>query len=114
MLNIILVTQDDPFYVPIFFKELLKENISSKFNFKGIIIQRPLGKKSTRALISQMINFYGLKNFLILGIEFSIYKLLNFIAVAIFNGKFPGVFSVEHIIKKKGLPIRFAICQKET
>lgn len=100
MLNVLIVTQNDPFYVPVFFRELLKENISEKFNLKGIVIQRPLGKKSLKKLIRQMYDFYGLGNFLVMGTKFIIYKLLNLIAVIIFKGKFPGVFSVEHIILK--------------
>jgi methionyl-tRNA formyltransferase len=105
MLNVLIVTQDDPFYVPIFFKELLKDDISRKFNLKGIIIQRPLGQKSFKKLIRQMLDFYGLKNFVVIGTEFVAYKLLNYMAVKIFRGKFPGVFSVEHIILKKNLNI---------
>ena len=86
MLNILLVTQDDPFYVPIFFKEL--------FN-----------KKKFGKLISQMFGFYGLSNFLIIGTKFVIYKLLNYIAINLFDGKFPGIFSVEHIIRKNNLNV---------
>ncbi len=105
MVNILIVTQDDPFYTPIFFEELLKKDISQKFNLKGIIIQPPLGKKSIKKLISQMLNFYGIFNFTIIGMKFVVYKLVNYIAVNIFNGKFPGVFSVEHILRKKNLKI---------
>jgi methionyl-tRNA formyltransferase len=105
MLNIILITQDDPFYIPIFFKELLKNDISGKFALKGIVIQPPLGKKSLKKLFYQMLNFYGYKNFLIIGTKFVIFKCLNFIAVKIFKGKFPGVFSVEHLILKNDIKI---------
>jgi methionyl-tRNA formyltransferase len=105
MLNILLVTQDDPFYVPIFFKELLKKDISQKFNLKGIIIQPPLGKKSIKKLIVQMLNFYGFRSFLKIGIKYIVYKLLNFISVTMFNGKFPGMFSVEHILRKNNINI---------
>jgi methionyl-tRNA formyltransferase len=105
MLRILLVTQDDPFYVPVFFRELLKSDISSKFSLTGIIIQPPLGKKSLKKLFLQMLNFYGLFNFIELGIKFVIFKVLNYIAVNIFKGKFPGVFSVEHIIRKKDIRI---------
>jgi methionyl-tRNA formyltransferase len=101
MLNLVLVTQDDPFYIPIFFKKLFESDISSKFNLIGIIIQPPLGKRSFKKLVPQMLNFYGFFSFIILGVKFVIYKLLNFAAVNIFNGKFPGVFSVEHILRKK-------------
>ncbi len=105
MINILLVTQNDPFYVPIFFKRLLKEDISGKFNLKGVIIQTPLGKKSFKKLIIQMFNFYGFANFIVFGTKYVIYKLLNYIAVNFFNGNFPGIFSVEHVIRKNGLTI---------
>ncbi len=105
MLKILLVTQDDPFFTPIFFNELLKNEITNKFELKGIIIQPPLGKKSLKKLIKQMYNFYGPFNFVILGTKFIVYKSLNYIALKIFNGKFPGVFSVEHILRKKNLNV---------
>ncbi|MFO7447590.1 MAG: formyltransferase family protein [Ignavibacteriaceae bacterium] len=105
MLNILLVTQDDPFYVPIFFKELLKKDISGKFVLKGIIIQPPLGKKSVKKLVLQMLHFYGYWGFLVMGIKFVSYKLLNYMAVNIFHGKMPGVFSAEHVILKNNLNI---------
>ena len=105
MLNILLVTQDDPFYIPVFFKGLFKTDISLKFNLLGIIIQPPLGKRSLKKLFRQMLDFYGLLNFTEIGIKFVIFKILNYIAINIFNGKFPGVFSVEHIIRKQYLRI---------
>ncbi len=105
MLKILLVTQDDPFYIPIFFKEVFEKDLSSKFNLLGIVIQPPLGKKSIKKLIRQMLNFYGLFNFLILGIKFVFFKFFNFIAVKLFKGKFPRSFSVEHIIRKKNIRI---------
>lgn len=105
MLNILIVTQDDPFYIPVFFKKLFETDISSKFNLQGIVIQPPLGKKKFKKLILQMLNFYGFFSFLILGIKFVVFKILNFIAIKIFDGKFPGIFSVEHILRKKNKKI---------
>lgn len=105
MLKILLVTQDDPFYLPIFFKELLKKEISLKFDLIGVIIQKPLGKKSIRKLVLQMLDFYGFNNFLILGAKFVVFKFLNYIAVNLFNGKFPGIYSVEHVVRKNNLKI---------
>lgn len=105
MLNILLVTQDDPFYIPIFFEELFKYDTDNKFVLKGIIIQPPLGKKSIKKLILQMLDFYGFFYFLILGVKFVTYKLLNYVAVRIFKGKFPGIYSVEHILRKKNMNI---------
>lgn len=100
MLNVLIATQDDPFYVPIFFRELLKTDISKKFILKGIIIQPPLGKRSFKKLFIQMFNFYGWNSFLVVGIKFTLFKCLNYVAVKVFDGKFPGMFSVEHILRK--------------
>lgn len=89
MLKILLVTQDDPFYVSIFFKELFKHNLSYQFELVGVIIQPPLGKKSKQKLIKQMIDFYGYWNFFILGIKYVIYKVLNTISVNYLRVIFP-------------------------
>lgn len=105
MLKVILVTQDDPFYVSIFFKELFKNNLSKQFDLVGVIIQPPLGKKSKQKLIKQMINFYGFWNFFILGIKYAFYKVLNAISIKLFNGNFLGAFSVEHILLKNNVKI---------
>ena len=105
MLNVLLVTQDDPFYVSIFFKELLKYDLSQKFNLVGVVIQPPLGKKSTKRLIRQMFNFYGSVNFLLIGIKYFLYKVVSIIAVNFFRGVFPGSFSVKHILLKKDIRI---------
>lgn len=105
MLKVILVTQDDPFYVSIFFKELFKNNFSKQFDLVGVIIQPPLGKKSKQKLIKQMIDFYGYWNFFILGIKYAFYKVLNAISIKLFKGNFPGAFSVEHILLKNNVKI---------
>ncbi len=105
MLNLVIVTQDDPFYIPIFFKELFKNNLSDKFVLKGIIIQPPLGKKTIKKLVRQMLDFYGPLNFFMMGTKFVIYKCLNYVAVKIFKGWFPGVFSAEHIVLKNKIKI---------
>lgn len=105
MLKILLVTQDDPFYVSIFFRELFKHNLSNHFELVGVIIQPPLGKKSKQKLIKQMIDFYGYSNFFILGIKYAVYKVLNAISIKLFKGNFPGAFSVEHILLKNNVKI---------
>jgi methionyl-tRNA formyltransferase len=105
MLRILLVTQDDPFYVAIFFKELFKRNFSDRFDLVGVVIQPPLGKKSKKKLIKQMIDFYGYWNFFVLGIKYVLYKILNIIAIKLFKGNFFGSFSVEHILLKNNVRI---------
>ena len=105
MLKTILVTQDDPFYVLIFFKELLKNDLIQKFDLKGVVIQPPLGKKSKKKLIKQMLDFYGYWNFMVIGFKYIFFKILNVLSVEIFKGNFPGTFSVEHLMLKNNIKI---------
>jgi methionyl-tRNA formyltransferase len=105
MLRILLVTQDDPFYVSIFFKDLLKYKVSDHFELIGVVIQPPLGKKSKMKLIKQMLNFYGYLSFILIGIKYVLYKVSNLISLKIFRGNFPGSFSVEHILLKNNVRI---------
>ena len=50
MLNILFITQDDPFYIPCFFKEFVEIFHDREITIHGIVIQAPLGKKSLGAL----------------------------------------------------------------
>lgn len=105
MLKTILVTQDDPFYVLIFFKELFKYDLSKKFDLIGVIVQPPLGKKSMKKLLKQMLDFYGYRNFTVIGFKYVLFKIFNYLSIKIFKGNFPGAFSVEHLLMKNNIKI---------
>ncbi len=62
-LNLLFITQEDPFYIRMFFEEFLK-NYSNKDEIKGIVICSTMGKTSIIKLVKQMYNFYGLVDFL--------------------------------------------------
>jgi methionyl-tRNA formyltransferase len=100
MLKILFVTQDDPFYIPEFFKEFDRIFNDPEIKIEGVVIQAPLGKKSIGSLIKQMLDFYGPVNFTGLGFRFAVNKVLNSIAIKLFKGKFPGACSVEHYLLK--------------
>ena len=57
-LKILFITQDDPFYVKLFFEEFFK-NYSDKVDILGVAICPPMAKKSVSALIQQMYDFFG-------------------------------------------------------
>ena len=99
-INILFITQEDPFFIIHFFKEFESIKKSSDVNIKGVIIQATLGKKSKLALFKQMFEFYGFLNFIILGSRYSYQKVLNIFAVKIFKGNFWGDFSLEHFFLK--------------
>ena len=72
-LNILFVTQEDPFYVKIFFKEFL-EKYPDPSEIKGAVIGKTLGKKSLMQLVRQMLGFYGLAGFFLMGTRYALKK----------------------------------------
>ena len=93
--NILFITQRDPFYTRIFFEESLKRYPNLE-EVKGIVICKTMGKKSLRKMTGQMYNFYGLRDFLRMGIKFIVHKLLaktfGFLKVAKF-------YSIEQVFR---------------
>lgn len=65
-MRVLLVTQDDPLYIPVFFRAFLAACPEHRGDIEidAVVIQRPLGKKSRGALLRQMIDFYGWADFL--------------------------------------------------
>lgn len=70
-MNILLVTQEDPFYIPLFFKRFVhlyqNQNI---INIAGIVIQESLGN-SKKDLAKRMYEFYGARNFFRQGLRYA-------------------------------------------
>jgi methionyl-tRNA formyltransferase len=104
-LNILFITQDDPFYIPHFFREFFAHCQNREIKVHGIVIQAPLGKKSLGGLMKQMLAFYGWFDFLRVGCKFVFYKVMNAVATRLFAGQFPGTFSLEHFLLKNRIPI---------
>jgi methionyl-tRNA formyltransferase len=73
-MNILFVTQDDPFYVKIFFKEFLGK-YPDLSEIKGAVIGSTLGKKSLPQLVKQMLEFYGPMGFLVMGTKYVLKKV---------------------------------------
>lgn len=107
-LSILFITQDDPFYIPHFFREFIRIFRDPEVQIRGAVIQAPLGKKSFKALLRQMLDFYGPRDFMRVGFKFVLFKLLNAFAVKVCRGRFPGAFSVEHVLLQGGWPILHA------
>ena len=75
-MRIIFFTQEDPFYVKIFFDEFFA-NYKSLDEIKAVVISKAMGKKSLFALAKQMYGLYGIFNFLRIGFKFVFYKLMS-------------------------------------
>lgn len=104
-MKILFITQDDPFYIPHFFREFFDHLDDPEIVVHGVVIQAPLGKKSLRGLVKQMLGFYGPVDFARVGAKYVAWKALNKLAVRGFGGRFPGAFSLEHLLLARGIPI---------
>jgi len=104
-LRILFVTQDDVLYVPHFFKEFAAVRDPDRPEVLGVVIQAPLGSSSLRLLAKKMVDFYGPWDFLRVGMLYAARTVLNAVAVGLFRGRFPGVFSVHHCALKEGWPV---------
>ena len=74
--NILFITQEDPFYVRLFFEEFFRKYPSIK-DIKAVVIAPTMGKKSFGNLIKQMYNFYGPVDFVRMGIRYTLNKVLD-------------------------------------
>ncbi len=75
-MNIIFFTQDDPFYVKVFFDEFLRL-YKALDEIKAIVISKPMGKKSILKLAKQMYDFYGFFDFLRMGSRYTYLKMMG-------------------------------------
>lgn len=75
-MKIIFFTQEDPFYVKIFFDEFFK-HYQSLDEIKAVVISHTMGKKSLFDLAKQMYGLYGPFNFIRIGFKFAYYKLMS-------------------------------------
>lgn len=74
--KILFITQDDPFYVRLFFEEFFT-HAECLGDIQGVVITKAMGKKSLSALARQMYGFYGPIDFLRVGINFAAYKIIS-------------------------------------
>ena len=104
-MNIIFFTQEDPFYVKVFFDEFLKQFKPIK-DIKAIVISHPMGKKSIFKLVKQMFEFYGSFDFIRVGLKFLFVKWMGCRkVVASKSGAVPRTYTVKQLAKVYGLNV---------
>lgn len=99
--KILFITQDDPFYVRLFFEEFFK-TYGILADIKGVVIAQAMGKKSLYRLTLQMYNFYGLVDFIRMGLKYVVYKLLAH-TPGFFTGN--GHYSLAQLCSSYGIPV---------
>lgn len=95
------ITQDDPFYVRIFFEEFLPA-VGRKGEIEAVVIAPAMGKKSFVALLRQMYDFYGPWNFLRMGLKFALYRAAAGLPDWARAGRY---FSVEQVCRQHGIRV---------
>jgi methionyl-tRNA formyltransferase len=73
--RILFITQEDPFYVKIFFDEFLR-TYKQLPEIKGVVITPPMGNKGLFNLARQMYDFYGPTDFLKMALRYAGYKII--------------------------------------
>lgn len=103
-MNVVFITQDDPFYVRLFFEEFF-HRYPDRDGIRGVVIAPPMGKKGFAALIRQMYDFYGPLDFLRVGFKYVGYKLAAKLPSALRGSRF---FSIEQVCRHHGVAVTHA------
>lgn len=72
----LFITQEDPFYVRLFFEEFLAR-YARRGEIAGVVIAPTMGKKSLWRLMRQMYGFYGLRDFIGVGLRYVGYRIAS-------------------------------------
>jgi len=99
--RILFITQEDPFYVRIFFEEFLT-HYPLREEIVGVVIAPTLGKRSFASLLRKMYDFYGAKDFVTMGIKYIYYKMRGFVARFLSTDRF---YSIRQVCSYYKVPI---------
>ncbi len=104
-MNIIFFTQDDPFYIKIFFDEFFN-HFKSHEEIKAIVISRPMGKKSILHLARQMYDFYGLYDFIKMGTRYVLIKAMGIKKIRRSGSEsIPKTYNLRQVAEFYGIPV---------
>jgi len=73
-LRIHIITEEDPFYLPVFFREFFARLSRHRFVVTGVDITPPLNQQSRQGLARKLYNFYGPVDFVRLGLRYAAVK----------------------------------------
>lgn len=91
--NILFITQEDPFYVRLFFEEFFK-HYPQPADIKGVVVAPTMGKKTIKTLARQMYNFYGPLDFMKMGCTYAYYKACAVLSRALPLNRFYSIAQV--------------------
>ncbi len=97
-MRIVIVTQDEPFYLPAFFKHLVA---ARKSDIAAIVNLQPFNEKFS-ASVRRAFDLYGFWDFLRYGARFSFIKGLNILSRILPLG---GPWSVLDVARRENIPV---------
>lgn len=112
-LRVCIVTQEDPFYIPLFFREFLRSNTerdsppaARTVDLRGIMIQPPLGTRGARDLAARIWSLYGAIGFLRIGFRYLGAKMRRRLYRGVAGVHlWPRDLSVEFFAQQAGIPL---------
>ncbi|MHA1768095.1 MAG: methionyl-tRNA formyltransferase [Promethearchaeota archaeon] len=99
-MNVLIVTQDEPFYLSRFFLRFL-DNIPPEIKIKGIVLLKPFNETILKTA-KRTYSLYGPLLYIYFGIKFFILKFLNVINIYLNIGQ---PVSIRGLAKRKNIPI---------
>jgi len=101
MLKLLFITQEDPFYVRLFFEEFLA-HYPRLDEIAGVVIAPTMGNKGLSKLVCQMYEFYGPIDFVRMGLRYVYYKLMSRLAGVWRTRRF---YSIRHVCEHYHIPV---------
>jgi len=95
-MNVVVVTQDAPFYIPLFFEQFFNV-VNEKVRLCAVVCLKPFDE-SFPALMDRMYRLYGPVNFVRRGVSYFTRKASDALGV--------GSYSVVTVAQKHGVPVK--------
>ena len=103
-MNIIFFTQEDPFYVKVFFDEFFKQ-YQHLDEIKAVVLSQPMGEKSTVKLAKQMYDFYGPIDFFRVGLQYAYKKIRGKKSIPKGSSRNTRTYTIRQLAELYGLDI---------
>lgn len=99
-LRVHVITEEDPFYLPVFFREFFAHQPRDRLLLTGIDITPPLNQKTPLALARKLYRFYGPVDFPRLAARYAVAKVKDWVLPATWPG------TVARLAERHGVPVR--------
>lgn len=97
-LRLHIITEEDPFYLPVFFREFFANLPGEGFVITGVDITPPLNRKTSIGLARRLYEFYGPRDFLRLCLRYTAVKLKDtLLPRAVWMGTLPRLLARQRI-----------------